>query len=175
MGPTPPTGQLDTLAAMRRALLFATVLFAACDPVPVSDAKIEFKTLEDSIPVTDTGVKYQITVKGTKGPVITAITSTLTAVYTVDGAEKSDLLATETDDGSSWSAEDNPFPGAVGSDWEGCGGMVFMDDAKNADLQKLYADRETNKLKLMLGVELKSTGGKIAPLNQEIKLLPPNK
>lgn len=159
---------------MRRALLSAAILFAACDPVPVSDAKIEFKKLEDSIPVTDTGVKYQITVKGTKGPVITAITSTLTAVYTVDGAEKSDKLATETDDGSNWSAEDNPFPGSVGGDWS-CGGMVFMDDAKNADLQKLYADRETNKLKLMLGVELKSTGGKIAPLSQEIKLLPPSK
>lgn len=159
---------------MRRALLFAAVLSAAaCDPVPVSGAKIEFKTIEDSIPVSDTGVKYQITVSGTKGPVITAITSTLTAVYTVDGAEKSDLLATETDDGSNWSAEDNPFPGSVGGDWEGCGGMVFMEDDKNAGLQKLYSDRESNKLKLMLGVELKSTGGKIAPVTHEIKLLPP--
>ena len=139
---------------------------------PMSDAVIEFKKLEDTIPVSDTGVKYQITVTGTKGPKISAATSSLIAVYKDGDSEKSDLLATETDDGSSWSPEDNPFPGAVGTDWH-FGGMVFMDDAKNADLQKLYAQRESNGLKLMLKVELKSTGGAIKPVEREITLDPP--
>lgn len=139
---------------------------------PKSDAVIKFKKLEDSIPVSDTGVKFQINLEGTKGPVVSAATGSLIAVYKDGGAEKSDVLATETDDGAHWSPEDNPFPGSVGGDWE-FAGSVFMDDDKNTELQKLYADKANNNLKLMLKVELKSSGGAIAPVEREITLLPP--
>lgn len=160
---------------MRRALLLATLAGFACDlstEQPKSDAVIKFVKLEDSIPVSDTGVKYKIKLEGTPGPVIKAITSTLTLVYKDGGSEKREKIASETDDGSDWSPEDNPFPGSVGGDWE-VGGMVFMEDAENAKMRKLYGDREANGLKLMLGVELKSDGGAITPAEQEIKLLPP--
>lgn len=161
---------------MRRALLLATLAGFACDlstEQPKSDAVIKFKSIEDSIPVSDTGVKYVIRLEGTPGPVIKASTSTLTLVYKDGGSEKREKIASETDDGTGWSPEDNPFPGSVGGDWE-LGGMVYMEDAENAKMRKLYDDREANGLKLMLGVELKTEGGAITPAEEEITLLPPN-
>ncbi len=168
---------------MRRALLLATLLAFGCDAAstggggdkaeqPKIDAKVKWVKVEDSIPVSDTGVKYQLKLEGKPGPVIKSATSTLTAVHKDGDSEKRDLLATETDDGSSWSPEDNPFPGSVGGDWA-FSGMVFMEDDKNAELQKLYADREKNGLKLMLGVKLEAEGGGVALAEQEITLLPP--
>ncbi len=136
---------------------------------PKSDAVITFDRIEDSIPVTDTGVKFNISLKGTKGPVVSSATGSLTAVYEEGGAEQKLLLATETDDGSNWSPEDNPFPGEVGGDWT-FGGSVFMDDDKSAQLQKLFADRDKNGLKMMLKVELESSGGAIEPVEHEITL-----
>ena len=97
---------------------------------------------------------------------------TLTLVYTDGGSEKREKIASETDDGKHWSPEDNPLPGSVGGDWE-LGGAVFMEDAENAKMRKLYDDREANRLKLMLGVALKSEGGAITPAEQELTLLPP--
>ena len=73
--------------------------------------------------------------------------------------------------------EQNPFPGKIsnGTSWD-YAGSVFMDEDKNKELQNLYHNRGSNKLRLMLEVEIdiKEIGGLFDPsIKQEISLNPP--
>jgi hypothetical protein len=138
---------------------------------------LSFSRVEDTIPVSDTGVKYNLDVTGKKDMTIVSTTSKLVA-YWEEGEEEKELeLAEEFDNGEHWLEEQNPFPGKIadGTTWS-YAGSVFMDDDKNEELQQLYANKDSNKLKLMLEVEIdvKEIGGLFDPsIKQEITLNPP--
>ncbi len=128
---------------------------------------ITFTRCEDSIPVTDTGVKYRLSVTAEKPLTVVSLESSLIA-RTIDDKkmEQNETLATEKDNGSSWSPEDNPFPGLLdkGKDWP-VSGMVFMNDAASKKVQELYANRSSNGFKLILKatLDIKETGGLFDP------------
>ena len=142
--------------------------------------EILFSRLEESIPITDTGVKYRLAVNSKSPLTVMSVTGSLKAVYRDgEGVKKELLLKERKDDGSSWIASQNPFPGKLSpnSSWR-YGGMVFMSKQKNRDLQALYANKFENQLQLILKVELdiKETGMLFDPsVEREIELQDANR
>ncbi|MCI5055849.1 MAG: hypothetical protein MRY83_07050 [Flavobacteriales bacterium] len=138
--------------------------------------KIEFERVEDEIPITDTGVKYNIKVSGEQKCTITSVTSTLQIEYINEEGEERVLdIASDDDDGEYWIESQNPFPGIVdpSNDWE-YAGSIFMDDDKSEMLQKLYQNKSQSKvkLKLVVDVDVKEVGALFDPsIEREIVLL----
>lgn len=130
--------------------------------VGVGAPTIKFKQVEDRLPVTDTGIKYQITVESEKEVTAIAITETIKALYKDDdGTERSTILATDTDKGEHWIESDNPFPGKISknNNWE-YSGSIYMDDEKSKLMQNLFAKKNSSNLRVVLVVEvdIKETG-----------------
>lgn len=138
--------------------------------------KILFTRVEDRIPVTDTGVKYNITVSSEKELTVVGVTGTLKAIYKNEAKEeKIETIATSKDTGENWIPEQNPFPGKIhqSQNWE-YAGSVFMEDDKSALLQDLFARKSKTGLKFVLNVEvdIKETGMLFDPsVDREIILL----
>ena len=139
--------------------------------------KMSFTSIEDSIPVTDTVIRYKINVEAEKELTVISVSEELKIVYLDDeGEEQEEVLVEDKDDGSNWSDEDNPFPGKISKDnpWQFGGLVIMKDDAKSELLQKYFADKQRNKMKLMLEVEIdvKEIGMLFDPsISREIKLL----
>ncbi len=144
--------------------------------VGIGAPTITFNRVEDTIPVTDTGIKYNITVASEKELTAIGIKGSLKAIYKNDaGEEKTEIIASANDDGKDWIENQNPFPGKISKtqNWE-YAGSVFMEEDKSAFLQGLFANKNKSQLKVILNVEvdIKETGMLFDPsIEKEITLI----
>ncbi|MEO5990088.1 MAG: hypothetical protein ABIP68_00510 [Ferruginibacter sp.] len=143
--------------------------------VGVGGPVITFTSVEDNIHVTDTGIKFNISVASENAITVKAVTGTLKVTYKNDaGEERTETLGSETDNGEHWGVDDNPFPGIISKDqnWD-FAGSVYMDDEKSILLQELFSNKSKTQLKVILNVEVdvKETGGLFDPsVQREITL-----
>lgn len=125
---------------------------------------ITFERLEKSIPITDTGVKFNINVESKREYTVMSVTSTLKVKYMGDNdIEEEEILAEETNGEGYRLDGEYIFPAVIkeNTSWLFYG-SIFMDDDANATMRRL-ANRVGFKLMLVVEVDIKEIGGLFDP------------